>query len=161
MSKTFLFQTILRMLHINFNKSHGEKAIWELQKNAACCFRQNQEATPHKTAAVRPLASHLINHPRRSRYAEHCWICKEKPISDLLWQRSMHGHTSVDRPANIYLHQLCADTGCSLEDQLGAIDDRDGWRQSERAKRSKDHVVSEDVLLLLWWLLHKYINTCK
>ena len=31
--------------------------------------------------------------------------------------------------ARNYIQQLCADTGCSLEDLPGAIDDRDGWRE--------------------------------
>ena len=26
-----------------------------------------------------------------------------------------------------YIHQLCADTGCSLEDLSGTMDNRDGW----------------------------------
>ena len=26
-----------------------------------------------------------------------------------------------------YIQQLCADTGCSLEDLPGAMNDRDGW----------------------------------
>ena len=29
---------------------------------------------------------------------------------------------------------LCADTGCSLENLLGTIDDRDGWRERERKR---------------------------
>ena len=34
-----------------------------------------------------------------------------------------YGCTSVAKP---YMRQLCADTGCNLEDLLGAMDDRDG-----------------------------------
>ena len=35
-----------------------------------------------------------------------------------------------------YLHQLCADTGCSLEDLSGEMDDRDGWKESEKSGKS-------------------------
>ena len=41
------------------NKTPREKAKWELNKNARYCFEQILEATPHKTAAVWPLTSHL------------------------------------------------------------------------------------------------------
>ena len=34
-------------------------------------------------------------------------------------------HNSVSRPVKIYIHHLCTDTGCRLED------DKDGWRQRE------------------------------
>ena len=44
-----------------------------------------------------------------------------------------HGHASVGRPARIYLHQLCADTGCRLEDPPGVINDRDEWRESGKS----------------------------
>ena len=37
----------------------------------------------------------------------------------------------VGRPARIYFHQMCADTGCSLEDLLRVMGDRDGWRERE------------------------------
>ena len=41
-----------------------------------------------------------------------------------------HGHAIVGRPARAYLHQFCTDTGCSFEDPLGAMDDRDSWRET-------------------------------
>ena len=45
-----------------------------------------------------------------------------------------YGPLNIDSPVladqqKIYIHQLCADTGCSLEDLLGVIDDRDGWQE--------------------------------
>ena len=49
----------------------------------------------------------------------------------LLWT-STRGHTSVGRPAKIYIDLLYADTGCSQEDQPRAKDDRDGWRERIR-----------------------------
>ena len=34
--------------------------------------------------------------------------------------------TKAGRPARTYIQQLCADTGCSLENLPGAMDDREG-----------------------------------
>ena len=42
-----------------------------------------------------------------------------------------HGRSSVDRPARTYQHQLCAETGYSLEDLSGAMDDWDEWRETQ------------------------------
>ena len=47
------------------NEMPGEK----LDGNAMYCFEKILEATPHKTAAVRPLASDLTNHS--SRWTRH------------------------------------------------------------------------------------------
>ena len=51
------------MHNLDANEMRGEKARWELHKDAACCFEQILEAAPYKTAVVQPLASHLKNHP--------------------------------------------------------------------------------------------------
>ena len=47
-------------------------------------------------------------------------------VSDaLLWTPS-HWWAKAGRPARTYIPQLCADTGCSLEDLPGVMDERDG-----------------------------------
>ena len=61
--------TTVWMHHVDANKIHGEKAKWEPHKNATCCFEQILKATLHKTAAKRPLTSHLKNHPRKMKMA--------------------------------------------------------------------------------------------
>ena len=38
-------------------------------------------------------------------------------------------HTSIGQPAKTYIHQLCADTECSLEDLLTAKTDRERWQE--------------------------------
>ena len=52
---------------IDFNKTAGDKARWEQDKDAACCFEQILEPVPYKTAVVWPLASHNTNHPSKMR----------------------------------------------------------------------------------------------
>ena len=107
------------------NKTHREKATWELHKNSMSLLEQILEATHHKITVVWPLTSHLKSHPSKTKRT--CRTSKEELISDVLLWTSTRGHISVGRPGRTYLHQLCADTGCSLEDRPGAIDDREGW----------------------------------
>ena len=97
------------------NKMHGEKARWEMHKNAVSCFEQIREATPNNIAAVQPLTSHLKNQLRFTRNVRDCWRSKDKIISNVLVRIQIHGHAIVGWPARTYLHQLSVDTGCSLE----------------------------------------------
>ena len=53
-------------------------------------------------------------------------------ISDILQWTPSHGRAKAGRPARTYIQQLCTDTGYSLEDLLGAMDDRDGGREKVR-----------------------------
>ena len=48
----------------------------EQHKDAVCCFEEILEAAPHKTAAVQPLTSHLVNHP--NKMSNTCWSVLEK-----------------------------------------------------------------------------------
>ena len=59
---------------------------------------------------------------RRTRYASHCFRSRDELISDLLLWTPSHGRAKAGRPARTYIHQFCADTGCSLEDLPGAMD---------------------------------------
>ena len=64
---------------------------------------------------------------KRTRHAGHCWRSKDELISDILLWTLSHGRAKAGRPTKTYIQQLCADTGCSLEDLPGSIDDRDRW----------------------------------
>ena len=57
---------------MDFNEALGEKARWELYKDATCDFEQILEAAHHKTAAVRPLTSHLTS--KLSKTNKTFWI---------------------------------------------------------------------------------------
>ena len=55
------------------NKTHREKARWELHKNDTSYFEQILEAKPHETTAARPLTSHLKKHPYKTKkICGHC-----------------------------------------------------------------------------------------
>ena len=84
---------------------------------------------------------------RQTRHAGHCWRSRNELITDIpLWTPS-HGPEEAGRPAKTYIQQLCADTGCILEDLPEAIDDRDGWRERVREIRA-DGVIG----WWRWWL---------
>ena len=50
--------TAIWMHHMDANKTYGEKAWQQLKKNVANCIEEVLEATPHKTAALRPPTTH-------------------------------------------------------------------------------------------------------
>ena len=91
---------------------------------------------------------------RRTRLAGHCWRSKEELISDILLWTPSHGQAKVGWPARTYIQKLFADTGCGLEDPLGAMDDRDGWRERIRGLR--------DIMTWWWWYVCKdlHVNKC-
>ena len=72
----------------------------------------------------------------RTRPAGHCWRSRDEFISDIVLWTPSHGRAKVGRPAITYTRQLCADTGCSLEDLPRAMDDRDRWRERVREIRA-------------------------
>ena len=100
------------------SKDIWEKARWELYMDAACCFE---------------LISHFANHPGLYRRS------KDKLINNVFLLTLTHGHTSIGQPAKIYIHQLCADTGCYLDDLPGVMADWDGWWER---------------VSMLWWRWH-------
>ena len=69
---------------------------------------------------------------RRTRHAGHCWRSKDDLISEILLWTPSYGQAKAGQPARSYIQQLCADTGYSLEDLSGAIDDRNGWQERVR-----------------------------
>ena len=73
---------------------------------------------------------------RRTRHTGHCGRNKDELISDILLWTPLYGRAKAERPARTYIQQLNADTGFSLEDLPGAMDDRDGQRERVREIRA-------------------------
>ena len=84
---------------------------------------------------------------RRTRPAEHCCRSRDEPISDVLKGTPSHGRAKAGRPAQTYIMQLCADTGCSPEDLQETMDDREGWQERVWDIRADSTT--------LWWWFHK------
>ena len=69
---------------------------------------------------------------RWTRHTGHCWRSRDELISDILLWTLSHGRAKAGRPARTYMQQLCAETGCSLEDLPEAMGDREGWWERVR-----------------------------
>ena len=89
---------------------------------------------------------------RRTRHAGHCWRCMDELISDVLQYTSSHGRAKAGHPARTYMQPLCADTGCSLEDLLEAMDNREVWRE-----RVRNMHADSSTRWWLWWCIYIYI----
>ena len=63
---------------------------------------------------------------RWTKHAGHCWRSKDELISDVLQWTPSHGWAKAGWPAWTNIQQLCVDTGCSPEDLLEAMNDREG-----------------------------------
>ena len=127
-----------------------EKDWRQIHKTAASFTEQDLETPPHKTAPVRPAITKTIQ-ATRTRYVGLCQRSKDELISDLLSWTPSHGRAMVGRPARTDIQLFCADTGCSLEDLLGAIDDRDTWRERGREIRVGS-------VTWWWWIFELYIS---
>ena len=81
---------------------------------------------------------------KQTRHAGHCWRSRDELISRVfLWTPSL-GRAKAGRLVWTYIQQLCENTGCSPEDLLEAMDDREGWRERFRDIRA-------DGVTWWWW----------
>ena len=55
-----------------------------------------------------------------------------------------HGRANAGRPAQTYIQQLFADTGCSPEDLPKAMDDREVWRRERERERVRNICAAAD-----------------
>ena len=63
---------------------------------------------------------------RRTRLVGHCWRSKDELRSDVLSWTPSHGRVKAGQPDWTYIQLSRADSGCSLEDLPGGMDDSDG-----------------------------------
>ena len=65
---------------------------------------------------------------RRTRHAGYCWRSRDELISGVRQWTPAYGRAKAGRSARTYIQQLCEGTGCSPEDLLEALNDREKWR---------------------------------
>ena len=109
------------MHYLDFSGSHEEKARWKIHKNVTSCFEQILEAT-HQNQQLYGLLPNILQtiqvrwtrharqtHTRHSSHSSFTWTC-------LCWlsSKNLHNH-------------LCVNTGYSLVDLSGMVDNRDRW----------------------------------
>ena len=90
-----------------------------------------QHPTKHQIYSHLPPITKTIQ-VRRTRHAGHCWRSRDKLISNVLLWTPTYGRAKAGRPARTFIPQLCEGTGCSPEDLLQAMNDREKWRESVR-----------------------------
>ena len=104
-----------------------------------------QHPTKHQLYGHLPPITKTIQ-VRRAIHAGYCWRSRDELMSDVLLWTSSCGRAKSGRPARTYIQQLCEDTGCSHEDLLGAMNDREGWRESV-----KDILAGGTTCCCWWW----------
>ena len=119
---------------------------WTLTKRMEKKFDGNyirmMHAILNKSWRQHPTKQQLYGHllpimkTIKLRRTRHCWRSRQELLSDeLLWTPS-HGRAKAGRPDRTYIQQLCADTGCSLDDLPEAVDNREMWRERVRNIRA-------------------------
>ena len=81
-----------------------------------------------------PLYAHLPHITktikiRQTRHAGHCWRSRDEHTSEILLWTPSNGRAKAGQLARTYILQLCEDTGCSPEDLLEEMNDRQRWRE--------------------------------
>ena len=113
--KSFMYQAMSVLLYgctIQTLMKHSKKKNrCEIHKDATC-WKQH----PTKQQLYSHLLPIIQTIQVRQGHAGHSWRSKDKFIRDVLLRTPTHGHTSVNWPKTTNIHQLCADTGCRLED---------------------------------------------
>ena len=112
------YGNLILLYLLDSDKTLRENAWWILCKDAVCFFGHILETAPYKTAAtVQPLFPILqIVQVNWTRHPRNCSRNKDEHISSILQQTHKYRHISVKLQTKIYINQLCANTGCSLED---------------------------------------------
>ena len=111
-----------------------------------------QHPTKQQLYGHLPLITKTIK-VRRTRHAGHCWRSRDELISDVLLWTPSHGRAKTGRPARNYIQQLCEDTGCSLENQSEAMNDREEWQERVRDIRASG--------MTRWWWNHLTVMNCN
>ena len=135
----------------------------QLEKKLDGNYSRMQQAILNKSWRQHPTKQQLYGHlppimktikVRWIRHTGHCWRSRDKLISDVLLWTSSHGRAKAGQPAWTYVQQLCENTGCSPEDLLEAINDREGWWERTRDIRA-------DSMTRWWWDDEPSNGTCQ
>ena len=73
---------------------------------------------------------------QRMRFVGHSFRSKEELAGNVLLWQPKHGKQSAVRLKKTYIDQLSSDTGCSYQELLAAMGDRDEWRRHAMANRA-------------------------
>ena len=134
---------------------HKEKMDRNYTRMLQVIWKKSWKQRPTKQQLCRHLLPiYKTSTLRRKIHTGRSWSSKDELIGDVLLWIPSHGRGTVSRPARTNLHQLCAGTGCSLEDLLGARDNKDGRRERERERERE----SEVLLAFSWRVFHTCVR---
>ena len=120
------------------------RMLWVILNNSLRQHLTKQQLYGHLPPIMKTVQVRWTSH------VGHCWRSRGELISDILLWTPAHGRAKAGQPARTYIQQLCAYTRCSLEDLLGVMDNREGWRERVR----EIHAGSAT-----WWYIYIYANT--
>ena len=122
--------TAIWMYYMDANWTDGKKSLTATTQE--CCeqyWTSPGDNTPQNSSYM------ATYHPWRKLSklddAGYCWRSRDKLISGVLLWTPSHGRAKAGQPARTYIRQLCEDMGCSSEDLLEAMNNREGWRERE------------------------------
>ena len=124
--------------------SNYTRMLWAVSNKFWRQHLTNQQLYGHLTPITKTIQV------RRTRHAGYCWRSKDELISNILLWTPSHRRAKVGQLARSYIQQLCADTGCSLEDLPGVMDSSDGWWKKVREIRASSAT--------WWWYIS--VDTC-
>ena len=64
-------------------------------------------------------------------HTDHCWRSKDEHISVIFFGPPQMDVS--DSAESKVLYHLCTGTGCNIQDLPGAMEDMEGWRESEKS----------------------------
>ena len=138
-----LLHSVFDLEAAQMNVQHG--LIWELNLYKFILGSRMLQAILNKSWRQHPTKHQLYGHlppitktiqVRRTRHAGHCWRSRDELIRDVLLWTPTYGRAKAGQPAGTYIQQLCEDTGCSPEDLLEAMNNREKWRERVRDMRA-------------------------
>ena len=130
-----------------------------MEKKLDCNYTRMLRALLNKSWRQYPTKQQQYGHQppitktiqvRRTGHAGLCWRSRDELINDVLLWTPSHGRAKAGRPARTYI-QLCADTGRSLEDLPGEMDNGDGWRERVGKIRTGS---------MTWWCMYVCMYVC-
>ena len=102
-----------------------------------------QHPTKHQLYGHLPPITKTVK-VRQTRQAGHCWRSRDELISDVFLWTPLYDQAKAGWPTQIYVQQLCEDTGCSPEDPPEAMNNRVEWRE-----RVRD--IDAGSMISWWW----------
>ena len=105
-----------------------------IEKKLDSNYTRMLQAISNKSWRQHPTKQQLYGHLppiiktikiRQTKHAGHYQRSRDELISYVLLWTPSHGLAKAGRPVRIYIQQLCAYTGCSPEDLLEAMDNRE------------------------------------